>query len=357
MTSNKSSGSPLLIISHFPPPVHGFAVISSAIAEHVSQWRPVTKVNLARPSRITAWKHLRQMSRAIAVSASLLPRRINGAQEISLGVNGGLGLLYNILLLAVARGLGYRTVLHHHTYGYITRHSRLMAVLCALGGAKLEHVFLAHSMARQFQARYGNTKVAHVLENALFVPPTPALDRAPGPLRIGLLSNLSREKGLYDFLATATLLREAGLDAEMYLAGPAGAEDLGAINAAVADGLVHWSGPLYGAEKDAFFAKIDLFLFPTRYVFEAQPTVIYEAMAAGAPVIAFDRGAIKEQVQDCLAVVDQADDFARRALDIIAPLSRDGAPALPEKARALHAETSQKAALSLRQIYGGPSPL
>ncbi len=357
MTRNPSFRPPLLIISHFPPPVHGFAVISEAMSREIKTWRPVEEFNMARPARVPLLKHMRQATAVLGICAALVSRRRRRCDEISMGVNGGVGQLYNLMIAAVARLLGFRIVLHHHSYGYITRHSRLMAVLCALGGAKLEHVFLAHSMARQFQARYGNTQVAHVLENALFVPSTPALDRAPGPLRIGLLSNLSREKGLYDFLATATLLREAGLDAEMYLAGPAGAEDLGAINAAVADGLVHWSGPLYGAEKDAFFAKIDLFLFPTRYVFEAQPTVIYEAMAAGAPVIAFDRGAIKEQVQDCLAVVDQADDFARRALDIITPLSRNGAPTLPEKARALHAETSQKAALSLRQIYGGPSPL
>lgn len=351
MSVDRTYRPPLLAISHFPPPVHGFAVISEAMAQHINTWRPVEKLNFARPSGSPALKHLRQAAAALGICAGLVVRRMRGSREISMGVNGGLGLLYNLMICSVARVLRFRVVLHHHSYGYINRRSRLMGLLCALGGPKLEHVFLADCMAAQFQARYGAGQAAHVLENALFVPAVPPLERKPGPLRIGLLSNLSREKGLYDFLDTAKSLKRAGIEAEMHLAGPAAATDREAIKDAEEANLVRWLGPLYGSKKGAFFKDIDLFLFPTRYAFEAQPTVIYEAMAAGVPVIAFDRGAIREQVQDCLATVQEADNFAQQALGIIRKLGCENLRARVETARRLHADVSQKAAETLRVIY------
>jgi glycosyltransferase involved in cell wall biosynthesis len=42
--------------------------------------------------------------------------------------------------------------------------------------------------------------------------------------------------------------------------------------------------------------RIDLFLFPTNFKQEAAPLVIYEALAAGCPVLARDRGVISEIV-------------------------------------------------------------
>ena len=55
-------------------------------------------------------------------------------------------------------------------------------------------------------------------------------------------------------------------------------------------------GPVYGEAKKAFFRDIDVLLFPTNYVNEAQPLTIYEAFAAGIPVIARARGCIASMV-------------------------------------------------------------
>jgi glycosyltransferase involved in cell wall biosynthesis len=53
-------------------------------------------------------------------------------------------------------------------------------------------------------------------------------------------------------------------------------------------------GPLYDEAKDRFFSELDVMLFPTKYINEAEPLVIHEALRAGVFTIACDRGAIAE---------------------------------------------------------------
>jgi glycosyltransferase involved in cell wall biosynthesis len=55
-------------------------------------------------------------------------------------------------------------------------------------------------------------------------------------------------------------------------------------------------GPCYGAEKESFWESIDVLLFPSKYSNEAAPLVVYEAMAHGVPVIAWERGCLSDMV-------------------------------------------------------------
>jgi glycosyltransferase involved in cell wall biosynthesis len=74
-------------------------------------------------------------------------------------------------------------------------------------------------------------------------------------------------------------------------------------------------GPKYGQNKAAFFREIDVLLFPSGYVDEAEPLTILEAMMHGVPVVAYGRGAIGEIVfPGCGLVIDPAQDFVERAV-------------------------------------------
>ena len=55
-------------------------------------------------------------------------------------------------------------------------------------------------------------------------------------------------------------------------------------------------GPLYGSAKANFLERIDVLLFPTKYINEAEPLTILEALQRGVPVIAWDRGCIRELI-------------------------------------------------------------
>jgi glycosyltransferase involved in cell wall biosynthesis len=125
------------------------------------------------------------------------------------------------------------------------------------------------------------------------------------------LGNLSLDKGLDTVLALFRGLRREGLPVRLALAGPAAGPAEARL---IADAQTEFGseltyvGPVYRADKDAFLHRLDAFLFPSRYANEAQPLVLFEAMAAGVPVIATERGCVGDDVtrDSGLVVADEA---------------------------------------------------
>ena len=153
-----------------------------------------------------------------------------------------------------------------------------------------------------------------------------SVDRERG-FKIGMLSNLTAEKGLRDFLAVIAEARRRRLPVSGVLAGPVPAQaDRDAIGEAQSqgDGL-SYRGPLYGAAKDAFFDEIDAFLLPTRS--ESYGLVIIEALSRGVPVIASARGCIGSYLTAPAGhAIPPSDAFAQTALaSIVAWISEPDA--------------------------------
>ena len=73
-----------------------------------------------------------------------------------------------------------------------------------------------------------------------------------------------------------------------------------------------------------FLAALDVFVFPTNFPQEAAPNVIYEALAAGVPVMTKRRGCIEEIVSaERGMVIDPKADFPRTAAKAIAEMRFD----------------------------------
>ena len=298
-------------------------------------------------------RHAVHFCRALIAGGSIL---FGGRSKLSLGCNGGLGLIYTLFIVGCARARSIPLTLHHHTYGYITKSTVWMTLICIFGGQRLVHVFLSSKMQSDFEKRYGEHLRAEIIQNAVFVPSN-FRDAAPkgDVVRVGLISNLDRDKGLYDFLKVAKTVALTGRPAEMHLAGPVKSKvDQEVVAEAIAKGEIFWHGPLYGDDKNSFFSQLDLFLFPTRYRYEAQPTVIYEAFSAGVPVVSCDRGTIKDQVRECLAVVSRIDDFEPVAIgkiDEILSMSISERSTLRERARLQHASDAEAARRTLSRLF------
>ena len=60
---------------------------------------------------------------------------------------------------------------------------------------------------------------------------------------------------------------------------------------------IEYAGPLYGEEKDKFFSKINVFVFPSQYKNEAEPLVIYEAAQQGVYLVTSQVGCLKEMTE------------------------------------------------------------
>lgn len=312
----------VIAIGQIPPPVFGLSYITQqSIAVAGAGMAGVVVKDIASRRGATGWrKNLSRLSATVKACLSLARHARTVDRLCYTASEGGFGLLYILAVVCCARVFGYRILLHHHSFAYITRSSAMIEAILAVGGTRLVHVFLGNAMERGFRDTYAGRKVEGiVLSNAAFVPPCALADQAGDtPLVLGHLSNLTKEKGLHIFL---DLLRTAVAERRPVrgiLAGQATEpNDREVIERALQDLGDHFEyrGPVYGADKDRFYRDIDVFVFPTQYVHEAQPTVLFEAQAAGCKIVSFDRGCIAEQVQQDGLVVPQDRDFGAACLE------------------------------------------
>jgi glycosyltransferase involved in cell wall biosynthesis len=133
-----------------------------------------------------------------------------------------------------------------------------------------------------------------VVRHPVEPPPEPiAPARAPvhapvtGPLRLGYLGQLSPDKGV-DLLLDA--LADLGDGVRLVVAGEGPLDDVARRTPAV-----EHRGRVGGADKERFFADVDVLVVPSR-VPEVSPLVLDEAAVRRVPVIGSRRGGIPECV-------------------------------------------------------------
>lgn len=312
----------LIIAGQFPPPINGFAYITQEVAKTLTASHETTIIDTAPhvPNNSASY-HLRRLLLTIRGFWPLLRGSFNDNRRFYVACEGGLGLIYTIMLCAVARVLSFPIYIHHHSFAYIEDASPMMACLLRVLGKRATHIFLCPVMAQRFSNRYQCPVKSQVLSNSAFVDEVfskPRMWQEERPLVIGLLGNLNNEKGLGLFLDVLRGASSENLIITGVLAGPPVSDsDRDKITAAEQElgDRLDYRGPVYGEAKAAFFRSIDVFVFPTNYVNEAQPTVIFEAMAHGIPVLSYDRGCIRGQVGTCGKVLDRGDGFIPFALD------------------------------------------
>ena len=185
----------------------------------------------------------------------------------------------------------------------------------------------SEAVARWIDAPKKTTVVPNSVDPALhdmpFEPQT--------PLRVALIGSLSAEKGVADAAAVARVLARRGAAARVVLIGPRSAAV--AALGRLPKGLSHAG---YAASPVEAMAGADLVLSLSRFA-ESFGRTVLEAMAAGRPVVCYDRGTPPELVgRDGRAgIVVPADDAAAVAA-AIADIAGDPArlEAMSQAARA-----------------------
>jgi succinoglycan biosynthesis protein ExoL len=334
----------VLVMGLFPPPVDGQRLITQSVYERLSAAATVKRFDIDR------LRMLGQASKplcALGACAALLSCRSVGYSTLYLAPHSGAGLLFSCLIALIARATGYAITVHYHSYWNIGRRSRLMATFVALCGPKAIHVVLGPPMARDLRQFYPSVQHIVTLSNSVFIsphpPPVPSFGRRR--LSIGHLSNLSREKGIAVVLDCMRKLISRGVDVELQLAGPAeDRETHSLITAAGAEfgDRLNYLGRLEADEVRRFYECIDVFLFPTSHKHEAEPLVLIDALAAGVPVIATDRGCIPYLLESEGGLVLPAGRFVDEAINQVAMWARQ-----PEQL----AEASRHAIARFRELH------
>jgi glycosyltransferase involved in cell wall biosynthesis len=339
---------PLWVLGPLPPPVTGMTVLTQRIVRalegagqvRVFNWSP----GIARRS---LWMRLRRNWRMWWSAAKLLAGGRVRNERLYMVANSFSGLYSTTVVLAVAKWLGYTVYLHHHVYYYIDDYDWRMAWLVRRMGPRDVHVVHSQRMIEDFRKRYPTKSGFLTMYPSIVVEDVGASrESARRPMRLGLLSNLSAGKGLSEVIDTFRAAAGRGHDVTLTLAGPvSNRESQALIDRVVGEypGRVKSIGPAYGDVKEHFFDEIDVFLLPTKS--ESWGLVLNEALAAGVPVITFDRGCTSMVVGDEAGLlIDRDANFAEKAVTQIERwIEDDGAygrasHAAVAQARRLHAE-------------------
>lgn len=309
----------ILMAGPFPPPVYGMSTTNAAVSKSlVALGADVLVLNTSAPSLDRSpIARLGRLPRVLGGLRHLLCEQAFQGKILYLSISGGFGQVYEITFLLLGRLRRMRIFLRHCSFAYLDKPSWLARILVKAAGSDAVHVTQSQGMADRLKALYGAEKVVPI-SNAVLYPKSPLAVRPRETLRIlGFLSNLSTDKGVFEFLDLLAAAAEKGLPLNAKIAGQFQDEPtkLRVMNRLRALRNVQHVGGVYGAEKDRFFDDIDVFIFPTRYRNETEAKVNHEAMSRGIPVIAYGRGCIPEIVgADCGLVIDPAEPFVPAAL-------------------------------------------
>ncbi|MEL6061666.1 MULTISPECIES: glycosyltransferase [unclassified Methylobacterium] len=169
----------------------------------------------------------------------------------------------------------------------LVRVARTVALRQATRGRPLHVVHVCDASRRRMGDRLGGTTVTHHrIDNPVRIAEGPAAAPEHGDA-IAYVGRLTREKGA-DLVAEAA--REAGLPALFIGAGPLEAE----LRARDGVEVIGWQAP--EAVWEILRRRARALAAPSRW-YETGPLTVYEALAAGIPVVASDRSGAAEKVR------------------------------------------------------------
>lgn len=217
--------SKVIFIGQFPPPINGLTFITSRLASALMQaGYDVAAISTTGPvGNRSVFFHASRVARICCALLSIATNSFLGKSRVCyFTAEGGLGLIYSVMIAGWARLFRLQIYIHHHSFSYIVRRRPLMKLLLVWSGAEAVHICLSSGMAQDLANCYGQAINSLVLSNAAFVDlaASEPSSRQRREMTIGLLSNLTADKGLYDFIEIIRVAKQRALPIRGVLAGP-----------------------------------------------------------------------------------------------------------------------------------------
>ena len=285
----------LWFIGPFPPPLSGQSHYNVTLRDRLQASGPVIC--------LTTGETISGKIRAVIDNTWAILTRVRHGDTVYTSAPGQMGLWLFLIVIGALRLRGLPNFVHHHSFRSINLAPMAShRCLALIGGANSRHVFLSENMRDRYAEAYlspAQIQDTLVVPNAfLFAQEITEPPQRDGPVTIGHLSVMTREKGVNHILCLIErLLPET--DYRFVLGGPIHDKELRAEVEAIVKACpdrVEWLGPVQGAEKAAFYSRIDLFVLPSQLIDEADPLVLLEAFAAGVPALASNRGCIPDRI-------------------------------------------------------------
>jgi hypothetical protein len=218
-TASYQAAREILVVGPFPPPVHGFAQATMDVAALLqAQGFRVKRIDL-KPIRD---KNSALSSLGIRISqfANLLCAVWRGSR-VYVGLSGGMRQVIDLVFLAIGRLGGARLYVHHHSFAYLNRPTRLASICIRISGRSATHIVLCSGMKTALQRLYKSARNVEVISNAGLKSVRLEFRRRTTVQQIGYLGALTAEKGILEFLSTAAELSQQHRNCVFRLPAPA----------------------------------------------------------------------------------------------------------------------------------------
>lgn len=329
----------IIFLLDLPKPVHGLSVVNKSMLKlAANELEDFAVINTA-PSYAAKsfgkffWQFIKIFHTLFCMVKLLGVLFSSRSKVVYRAVNGGFGQIYDVLFFALCHIFRSRIIVHHHSFAYLNKYSFIFSFLVRVAGNNCRHVVLGQEMLELLHKKYKVPKEnIIVLSNAVFYEPSVAdevisKENCERPLVVGHLANLCVAKGVDEFVALCRELSERKIHFHAKIAGPfVDSESRKLVDEACFElSEVSYVGPLYGSEKDEFFSSLDVFVFPSKYVNEAEPLVLYEASMGGAYCIGTRQGCMESVISSLQgATFDYSKNLCREMAIEIERLSESG---------------------------------
>ena len=302
----------ILFILHLPPPVHGAAMMGKYIHDSklINESFDCHYINLTTAKNLEDIGHFRFGK--IIEFAKLLHRIKKSIRKLHPDLvyvtpNAKGGAFYkDFIVVEMIKSMGCKVIVHYHNKGVATRQGHWLddkLYRKFFNGIKV--ILLAEALYPDVQ-KYVRREDVYICPNG--IPDTtrgkePIAERHNKIPHLLFLSNLLVSKGVIVLLDALKILKEHGYSFVCDFVGGETAEiDAARFNEEVEkrglNRLAIYDGKKYGEEKEKYFNKTDVFVFPTYYSNETFGLVNLEAMEHKVPVISTKEGGIPDVVKN-----------------------------------------------------------
>ncbi len=301
----------VLFILHLPPPVHGAAIVG----QYIRDSRVIDERFECRYLNLTTAKDLTDIG-GVGISKllqylKLLVSIYRAVKEfkptlVYVTPNAKGGAFYkDFFVVQLLKVLGCSVVAHYHNKGVATRqHKFVDNILYRVFFKDLKVILLAEALYDDLK-KYVSRNDVYICPNGIpqnIQHKSTDLSIKQSRFNILFLSNMMSQKGVWDLVEACAILRNRGVDFECHFVGEWSDIDELTFNTRIKSLIlknhIFVHGARYGAAKQIFFDRADLFVFPTFYHNEAFSLVLLEAMQSRLACIATREGAIPDIIDD-----------------------------------------------------------
>jgi len=300
----------ILFILHYPPPVHGAAMVGQYIRESktINDTFKMRYINLGTSRSVDEIgkggfkKWGRYISLLWKTGYNIVSFRPN-LVYLTLTAKGG-GFYKDALVAIIAKALGGKLVYHFHNKGVSSRQDKCLDNLLYKIVFKNSDVILLSEYLYPDIQKYVIKDRVHICPNGI-----PQINQNlkirtkkdnTKPIKLLFLSNLIETKGVFILLEACQILRNKGLNFHCsYVGGEGDITEENLKKNIKKSGLIEdvlYVGKKYGTDKTDVFSSANIFVHPT--LNDCFPLVLLEAMQFSLPIISTNEGGVPGIVED-----------------------------------------------------------